>query len=214
MPRGNFDSAHEEDASVTSGGSSKRSWSVNRPSAIERMREAPTSPPPRGHGAASESGRTDSSAGSWMRRGERDRPLDRIDAPKFLPNRAVCVSTELTLTPSLTFPSAPIVAGNASRAPGTAGLSQLGSPMRPPRDSNSTAPPQSPSPAEAARFELAENARLALEAKSAQVEGLKVKLAAAEAALRERDEREREEQRARAVQRTRGRHARGGQTRG
>ena len=104
MPRGNFDSAHEEDASVTSGGSSKRSWSVNRPSAIERMREAPTSPPPRGHGAASESGRTDSSAGSWMRRGERDRPLDRIDAPKFLPNRAVCVSTELTLTPSLTFP--------------------------------------------------------------------------------------------------------------
>ena len=133
-----------------------------------------------------------------MRRGERDRPLDRIDAPKFLPNRAVCVSTELTLTPSLTFPPAPIVAGNASRAPGTAGLSALGSPMRPPRDSNSTAPPQSPSRAEAARFELAENARLALEAKSAQVEGLKVKLAAAEAALRERDEREREEQRARA----------------
>ena len=70
--------------------------------------------------------------------------------------------------------------------------------MRPPRDSNSTAPPQSPSRAEAARFELAENARLALEAKSAQVEGLKVKLAAAEAALRERDEREREEQAARA----------------
>ena len=85
MPRGNFDSAHEEDASVTSGGSSKRSWSVNRPSAIERMREAPTSPPPRGHGAASESGMTDSSAGSWMRRGERARPFDRIDAPKFLP---------------------------------------------------------------------------------------------------------------------------------
>ena len=133
-----------------------------------------------------------------MRRGERDRPLDRIDAPKFLPNRAVCVSTELTLTPSLTFPPAPIVAGSASRAPGTAGLSALGSPMRPPRDSNSTAPPQSPSRAEAARFELAENARLALEAKSAQVEGLKVKLAAAEAALREHDEREREEQRARA----------------
>ena len=75
MRRGNFDSAHEDGdgASVTSGGSSKRSWSVNRPSAIERMRDPPTSPPhARGGGQApiSESGRTDSSTGSWMRRGQ------------------------------------------------------------------------------------------------------------------------------------------------
>ena len=75
MRRGNFDSAHEDGdgASVTSGGSSKRSWSVNRPSAIERMRDPPTSPPHArggGHAPISESGRTDSSTGSWMRRGQ------------------------------------------------------------------------------------------------------------------------------------------------
>ena len=78
-------------------------------------------------------------------------------------------------------------------------MSALGSPARPPRDSgNSTLPPPSPSRADSDRFQLAENARLALEAKSAQVEGLKVKLAAAEAALTERDERDAETQRERA----------------
>ena len=78
-------------------------------------------------------------------------------------------------------------------------MSAIGSPARPPRDSgNSTLPPPSPSRADSDRFQLAENARLALEAKSAQVEGLKVKLAAAEAALNERDERDAETQRERA----------------
>lgn len=78
-------------------------------------------------------------------------------------------------------------------------MSALGSPARPPRDSgNSTLPPPSPSRADSDRFQLAENARLALEAKSAQVEGLKVKLAAAEAALTERDERDAETRRERA----------------